>query len=134
MAILDDLLKNPEQIEQLLRMGSSNERIVSFNLNLISLYQFYKSPMLKRFIDLTALRTSLTRAENTSEIPFQNEFPEELFYGNIIVGHWALNPDIMVRFSIEELSGHIIVAGTTGSGKTNQLLYIIDQIIKLYED
>ena len=62
--------------------------------------------------------------------PFSTEYPLEYVMGDIGVGVDANNPSILLKSGLESLSGHMILAGSTGSGKTNSINVMLDQIQK----
>ena len=80
-------------------------------------------------------RLFLTYLETYGQTPYNAQLPIEYIIdgGDIIVGHYALNDFILVRSGIQTLNSHAILAGSTGSGKTNCTLLILDQIIKIYD-
>jgi len=133
MALLDDLLNNPEKLKEFIKKGANNREKASFNHNLIQMYQYHKSPLLRNFIELSVIKPSLSRIERLSEMPFSEDLPEEYLTGDVIVGNYGENPKILIKLNLSEISGSIIIAGATGSGKTNVLLWILDQIQKQYE-
>lgn len=69
---------------------------------------------------------------NIPEQPFSDEIPLEYVWGNIVVGNSTQNPNILIKADLENLSGHILSIGATGSGKTHWILTILHQIISQY--
>ena len=63
---------------------------------------------------------------------FNDEIPIEYVIGNIVVGRSTLNPNILIKADMENLSGHTLAIGATGSGKTHLILEILHQITAQY--
>jgi len=65
--------------------------------------------------------------------PFSDEIPLDYVLGNIKIGNSTLNPDVLIKADLENLQGHILSIGTTGSGKTHWILNVLHQIISQYK-
>lgn len=66
--------------------------------------------------------------------PFYDDIPFEYVIGNIAIGKSTINPNILIKADIENLSGHIVSVGATGSGKTHWNLGILHQITTQFPD
>ena len=66
--------------------------------------------------------------EHQEQQPYNEEIPFEYILGSIAIGRAALNPNIIIKADIENLSGHILSIGATGGGKTHLNLWILHQI------
>lgn len=111
------------------------------------LQKFLKSnPALQKILRTSSLlgsRQLVTQAENrikrlfeehlASQNPlFPDELPLDYIYGDIAIGQYTLNRDILIKCAIPDLSGHIVNACATGGGKSNTTLVLLDQIQKKY--
>jgi hypothetical protein len=63
---------------------------------------------------------------------FPDELPPDYIYGDIAIGKYTLNQDILIKCAIASLSGHIVNASATGGGKSNTTLVLLHQIQKKY--
>jgi len=81
----------------------------------------------------TRIQRSYQERLAINDQPFHDELPPDYIIGNIAIGHYTPNPDILVKINIANISGHVVNAGATGTGKTVSTLVVLDQIQKLYE-
>lgn len=80
------------------------------------------------------LQTLYDEYMTKKEYPFYCELPYEYAVGDIVVGFFGMNPNVLIKQSLnrDSLRGHILCAGATGTGKTNFNLFFLDQIQKRY--
>lgn len=114
----------------------SIEKFVESNKELIKQYKMaclLKSPHLLERVS-QKINHAYKDFSNLPVNPFSDEVPLEYVVGNIVVGHSALNPNVLIKSDLENLSGHILSIGATGSGKTHWTLTILHQIISQYKN
>ncbi len=59
---------------------------------------------------------------------FHDEVPLDYVLGDIVVGYYAMDPMIIIKMDLENLSGHIVAAAATGAGKSNWIMLLLHQI------
>jgi len=63
---------------------------------------------------------------------FNADSPPGYYLGDVSVGSDFLNPNLQIKMFLEKLSGHILMAGATGAGKTNWVMLLLHQIQQTY--
>ena len=122
-------MKLEDQLKDFKKFLQSNPQLLKW----LKISQLLNSEDLKNYSKAKLRELFRIYLEN-KENPFFCELPLGYVLGDVVVGNWGINPNVLVKLSIEDLQGHVIVAGATGSGKTNLILWILDQIQKQYED
>lgn len=68
------------------------------------------------------------RLEEPIKNPLANEVPEEMRFLNGV--HWGMCADGSVYIPVEFFKRNLLIAGETGSGKTNTLTYLATQLVE----
>ena len=63
---------------------------------------------------------------------FHDEVPLDYVWGDIVVRYYAMDPMIIIKMDLENLSGHIVAAAATGAGKSNWIMLLLHQIQNQY--
>lgn len=132
MSLLDELLKNPETLQQFINKAVPKDK-KSTAAGLFEFLRYSDSPLLRKYMNHAVINPAVARLQLAAENPFC-ELPESYLEGDFAVGFWAMDPSAIVKIDLTNISGSIVIAGATGSGKTNTLLWILDQIQKQYND